>query len=87
MSARQNPLSKFEELMERMIENPFGVISLNLITSYGFRYSFSTVNNNTSFNIHNNFEYLLLNLDVKEMKIYYENNIIYETNDFMSLFK
>ena len=26
MSARQNPLSKFEELMERLIENPFGVI-------------------------------------------------------------
>lgn len=26
MSARQNPLSKFEELMERMIENPFGVL-------------------------------------------------------------
>ncbi len=26
MSARQNPLSKFEELMERLIENPFGVL-------------------------------------------------------------
>jgi hypothetical protein len=26
VSARQNPLSKFEELMERIIENPFGVL-------------------------------------------------------------
>jgi Protein of unknown function (DUF3662)/FHA domain len=26
VSARQNPLSKFEDLMERIVENPFGVI-------------------------------------------------------------
>jgi predicted component of type VI protein secretion system len=26
VSARQNPLSKFEELMERIVENPFGVL-------------------------------------------------------------
>ena len=35
---------------------------------------------------HDNFEYMLLNINIKIAKIYFKGNIIFETNDFMNLF-
>ena len=63
------------------------IITIDKINELGFSYSFVSINNDTSFTIQNNLEYIMLNIDVKEIKIYYKGNIIFETNDFIKLLK
>ena len=61
------------------------IIKLNEISEL-FSYLFVSVDNDTLITFHNNFEYLLLNTNIKFAKIYFKGNIIFETNDFMNLF-
>src|SRR5437868_12585082 len=61
------------------------IIKLNEISEL-FSYLFVSVDNDTFITFHDNFEYLLLNTNIKFAKIYFKGNIIFETNDFMNLF-
>ena len=67
-----------------MIEN---IIILDKINDLEFSYSFFSINNNTSFTFQNDFEYMMLNIDIKEVKIYHRGKIIFETNNFIKLLK
>ena len=52
-----------------------------------FNFYFTSLENDTLFDFTPNLQYLYLNKDVKIVKISFQNNVIFETNDFMSLFK
>ena len=70
-----------------IVYNYEDIITLDKINDLKFSYSFLSINNDTSFIIQNDFEYMMLNIDVKELKIYHKRKIIFETNDFIKLLK
>ena len=52
-----------------IIYNYEDIITLDKINDLEFSYSFLSINNDTSFTFQNDFEYMMLNIDVKEVKI------------------
>ena len=54
-----------------LVYNYEDIIKLDKINDLEFSYSFLSINNDTSFTIQNYFEYMILNIDVKEVKIYH----------------
>ena len=60
--------------------------SFDFVSNIDFSYSFLSLKNNNLFSISHDFKYIILNNDVKIAKIYFEKSIIFETNNFMSLF-
>ena len=73
--------------IKMIVYNYEDIITLDKINDLEFSYSFLSINNDTSFTFQNDFKYMILNIDVKEVKIYHRGKIIFETSDFIKLLK